>query len=533
MKSKVQSALKLFSLIFISIFGLFASYQLVNAASVDDIITSVSLTNQSGAPLTNGLNTWEKFQMDAKFAFDYGKVQPGDQTTIEVPSQINLEGADFEIKDPEGNVVATAVLDGGKKVVLTYTDYVLQRAHISGNIHLVARVDHTVVRDQSTIPLTLKLNNQIIDVGKIDFNGVPIGKKPDAYTFVKYGWDNADDIKSITYSLEINQDGKDLQNVAISDSLKFQEGQIDENSFEIVKGTWGVRASDNSYQLENQSGNLATNYAIDLSADKRSFKINLGNIAASEGYYVRYRVKFDTAPSNFSVFPNQATLNADNMSTIESAVNVHYQRATGDAIGDVYEVQVHKKDTDGKSLKGAEFTIYDGTTEVAKATSDENGIASFKNLVKDQYTIKETKAPEGYRLSDEELTVLASERVITVGGVTQYSPVISKEFVNVQISVQPPTKPSTPSSSDTNTPSTPSSNTTVTPGGSGATNASGASSVLTITNGSGSTNDVAAGSSERKILPKTGQVPTVVMSILGILLLSGATFFVLRLQKQH
>ncbi|MDS8151593.1 prealbumin-like fold domain-containing protein, partial [Streptococcus pneumoniae] len=79
--------------------------------------------------------------------------------------------------------------------------------------------------------------------------------------------------------------------------------------------------------------------------------------------------------------------------------------ANGYAHGDVYGVQVTKKDEAGKALAGAEFTLYDedGVTIVQKATRDATGIASFSNLIKEHYLIKETKAPEGYQLSDEEI----------------------------------------------------------------------------------------------------------------------------------
>ncbi|MDS9391968.1 prealbumin-like fold domain-containing protein, partial [Streptococcus pneumoniae] len=98
----------------------------------------------------------------------------------------------------------------------------------------------------------------------------------------------------------------------------------------------------------------------------------------------------------------------------------------GYAHGDVYGVQVTKKDEAGKALAGAEFTLYDedGVTIVQKATSDANGIASFSNLIKEHYLIKETKAPEGYQLSDEEIQVNAAQLKNYGSGI------IYKDFTN-------------------------------------------------------------------------------------------------------
>jgi len=123
------------------LFSLFSSSQSARANTVDDVITSVNVYNQKGEELTDGLSPWEKFQIDANFAFNYGKVQPGDTTTIGLPAEFALEGADFEVKDDDGNLVATAVVDASsKQLTLTYTDYVLTRSHIEGKVHLLARV---------------------------------------------------------------------------------------------------------------------------------------------------------------------------------------------------------------------------------------------------------------------------------------------------------------------------------------------------------------------------------------------------------
>ncbi|MCM1498063.1 MAG: SpaA isopeptide-forming pilin-related protein [Clostridium sp.] len=57
-------------------------------------------------------------------------------------------------------------------------------------------------------------------------------------------------------------------------------------------------------------------------------------------------------------------------------------------------------------LKGAEFTIYDSNgLKVAEAVSDDNGIVTFSNLIYDTYTIRETKAPEDYKLDNTVWTV--------------------------------------------------------------------------------------------------------------------------------
>lgn len=66
-------------------------------------------------------------------------------------------------------------------------------------------------------------------------------------------------------------------------------------------------------------------------------------------------------------------------------------------------VAVLKESPDGTRLKGAEFALYNADdTEIRRVTTDKAGVALFTGLKSGSYYIKETAAPEGYKLSDEE-----------------------------------------------------------------------------------------------------------------------------------
>lgn len=68
-------------------------------------------------------------------------------------------------------------------------------------------------------------------------------------------------------------------------------------------------------------------------------------------------------------------------------------------------VQVKKTDIAGNPLAGAQFTLYDsdGKEVATSAATGADGIAVFQKIPVGVYTIRETKAPEGYLLSDEVL----------------------------------------------------------------------------------------------------------------------------------
>lgn len=68
---------------------------------------------------------------------------------------------------------------------------------------------------------------------------------------------------------------------------------------------------------------------------------------------------------------------------------------------------IHKVDKKGAVIAGAEFTMYDADGNVVDVQiSDETGVAIFEGFGRGEFTIKETKAPDGYLLSDEVITIV-------------------------------------------------------------------------------------------------------------------------------
>ena len=68
------------------------------------------------------------------------------------------------------------------------------------------------------------------------------------------------------------------------------------------------------------------------------------------------------------------------------------------------EFRVYKKDSDGKALQGAEFTITkenDPNFQAIKKSSNENGLVEFESLGEGTYIIEESQAPAGYKELDK------------------------------------------------------------------------------------------------------------------------------------
>ena len=107
------------------------------AAELNDVITEMHLTTNSGEQLTNGVDIWQTFRVYAKFALPDNQAHEGDTTVIHLPNEFTFGNSSaIELKDENGALVANGVLDSNAKTItLTYTDYVEQQSlsliHIS------------------------------------------------------------------------------------------------------------------------------------------------------------------------------------------------------------------------------------------------------------------------------------------------------------------------------------------------------------------------------------------------------------------
>ncbi|MGL4847994.1 MAG: SpaA isopeptide-forming pilin-related protein, partial [Clostridium sp.] len=121
-----------------------------------------------------------------------------------------------------------------------------------------------------------------------------------------------------------------------------------------------------------------------------------------------YTVQETAAPQGYNLdnTVHKITIDNNNANVVQS-LNVVDGAKTG-------TIQITKLGKDKAKLAGAQFTITAPGKEPIVITTDSNGVAEAKNLSWGTYTIKETKAPEGYTLSDKVNTVN-----ITAGNVSE------------------------------------------------------------------------------------------------------------------
>lgn len=131
--------------------------------------------------------------------------------------------------------------------------------------------------------------------------------------------------------------------------------------------------------------------------------------------YGQHKVREVSAPEEYTVNEGVVTFTVakDNSITLDSNTatddSMKFQvEANGTASLGVedtlapYQLKVTKLNEKEKALENAEFTIYedkDCTKEISKIVTDDTGVATTDPLVVEKkYYVKETKAPQGYRI---------------------------------------------------------------------------------------------------------------------------------------
>ncbi|MEX2804367.1 Ig-like domain-containing protein [Streptococcus sp. H31] len=393
-KSKLMTAVA--SLLFMSallLAGFWLKSQQVSAAAQDNVITSLSITDERGVVLDHGLNRYERFRINANFSLPNGQVKAGDTTTMHLPTNLAFgDSKAFEIRDTDGNVVANAVIDpSSRQVVLTYTDYVETHSDITGSFFFYAYVNHNVVTQAGTVPVVMDIEGKTFDAGSVEYNGVGEARQT---TLTKSGWISSDDV--IHYQVPINRAGVGLLSAVVTDSLQSVGVSYLPETLKIEKGTWV--AQNGSWVFQNGI-DVTSDFTVNYTEDGRGFSIDFGNINPEDGYYLTYDVVPSYKPADGENFFNRAILVANGTELARVNYRETYKEAGGSAEGYVYSINLRKTAADGSALSGAIFRVTrDANGEVlGDYGTDSEGNVTITGLLKGDYTITEIQAPDGYQ----------------------------------------------------------------------------------------------------------------------------------------
>lgn len=400
-KNGLIQIITLFFLSFVFVFSVFGSKSIkTQAAARDNVITSVSITDGKGNPLDGSLDKWENFRIAANFRLPNNTVKSGDTTTISLPEKLQFNRREeFEIKDKDGHTVAKAVVDPStKKATLTYTDYAETHSDVTGSFYFNVLVDHKVVTQKETIPVTIEVEGKVFNAGNVTFTGVGEAKTSD---ITKSGW--IDNQNVIHYNIPVNRSGKNFPAAVITDLLRSPGVTYVQGSFKIEKGTWTAKGSE--WKLQN-AVDVTNQFTVNFQGDT-GFEINLGDISETDAYLITYDAKVDYKLSDGEVLKNTATLTSNGQKVTDVTYGQTYRESGGTAEGYVYSIKLHKKNEDNDPLAGAVFVVTrDANGQVVgEFTTDAKGNVSITGLLKDSYTITEKTAPEGYQLLGESIKI--------------------------------------------------------------------------------------------------------------------------------
>ena len=392
-------------LVLASVFGL----SKIRSVHADGSTGKIQITSKTITPAKSPVDQYTDIKVDLTFNVPNG-VKSGDQAVITLPQNLKfISDQTFDVMSPDGqSVVAKAVINAANKTItLTYEDYVEKKSNISGSMFFAVRVE-PATESPSKVPITLNVDNNPVPVGKVDFVVDP-GNAEKTLDKVSWGTETLAD-GSITrqYEVRVNAANAPLTEAVVTDQLQTEGMNYVEDSFVIKKGNWAVNSS---HKLELKNGQVVS-LPVEFGADKKSFKVSLGNVAQGEGYSIVYKVKIPYTPANGEKFLNNVSLNAKKVVETKSNPFV-YQTAGGEAQGYTFSINLKKVDSqdENTALAGAEFNVIRVATGavVGKLTTNAKGEASIGGLLNTAYQLVETKAPEGYELDATPIDVKAED----------------------------------------------------------------------------------------------------------------------------
>ncbi|QTU83238.1 LPXTG cell wall anchor domain-containing protein [Carnobacteriaceae bacterium zg-C25] len=172
--------------------------------------------------------------------------------------------------------------------------------------------------------------------------------------------------------------GREIQNVRCVPHKELQIEKIDKN--DKTKKLAGA-----TFEIRNAEGTLVKTVTTDESG-----KASVDGLALGE-----YTVTEVEAPVGYVLDDTIMTVTLDGTTT---AVVVH--QVENVAKGSIKVTKVDAEDQT-KVLSGVVFALKQGEKEIARATTDVNGVALFENVPYGEYTLSEVSTIDGYVLSEE------------------------------------------------------------------------------------------------------------------------------------
>lgn len=454
----------------------------VPAKEISDAVQSVEMTlDNKPVDANTKIYYFSQFALKAKLALSGKAVNEGDYTVIQLPDALEAaNNEDVAIENDDGLVMANAHFDRGtKQITITYTKNAEDYSGTDGSFTFLVQIDRSVVQTKQRVPIHITINGQVVASVNMDYQG---GTKDAEPSFWKnHGgkietYEDADGLTHYLIHFFIQVNGRKLTtegtvsgkytNIKLYDKLISEvfnyvdpsdptrsmnwKNASDADQFypRLVRGVWrsGYRDSNNVFHtaVDDTEANRGPKWALmnpqnnnkpaggqtvplHYAPDKRSFDYTVGDMGLGEGIELQYFVEIGEVPQDGTTYYNDASITGDSIKMEPHHRDFAVQKAGGTLNGKGFTLRIKKENEDGQPLSGAKFTIENKRTQIKKeVTTDKNGIAELKNVVREEYAIREVKAPDGYVLNENEQYISKEELKTSIAdGATE-----TKVFVN-------------------------------------------------------------------------------------------------------
>ena len=430
-------------------------------------VTEASFLNKDGNPY-DGSPVSQKTSLGIKIRLSVPggqNIKAGDKSLIKIADSFNITGsAPFTLKNGE-EVYARGSYDiSSNSITLSYESPAEKMADIQADFKVSVQLNASVEPEKKEISGSLTVNgaDSFPISGNLNYIGI---EKDSDFKFVKEVKRSLDEtvdsqtgntIKLLRYHVLINL-GEARNNVILKDSLgegAFSYYIDDAHPVTIRRGVWergsfagsGWKSdpiNGKNWDLRNKTKTdgaeriHALEKAFKSSAPgKKSFQLKLGNVSSEEGLELYYYVKFEGIPKANFAYRNNVELSSDGGSTLAASSERYLQEFAG-LEGEDYKVKIKTVDEENRPLPGAVLAVANsGGLQVAVISSDTNGEANLEGLPRDNYTVQEMKAPEGYLRSSDRYRINADQFDLTKVAILNLSNVRAGQKRSISVNLK-------------------------------------------------------------------------------------------------
>ncbi|PFX51460.1 peptidase [Bacillus wiedmannii] len=355
-----------------------------------------------------------------------------------------LPGAKFDVIDKDGNVVETIITDGKGEALskqLPVGTYTLKEIEAPKGYELSSSLVHVNVAANKTVTVDV-LNKKIVEKATGQFEIVKVdaedkakvlsdaefevykdGKKVETLRTDKTGKVISQKLEPGTYTLketkapqgytllkeeiEIVVEANKVIQVQVENAKELGSLQVIKKDTESGKVLEGAE-----FRLENENGQVVG----ETKTTNKDGVVKFENLVPG-----KYTLEETKAPEGYKAVEVTVEVNVVANEVVKQ--EVMNEKVTG-------QFEIVKVDAEDKTkvLSDAEFEVYKDGKKVETLRTDKTGKVISQKLEPGTYTLKETKAPQGYKLLKEEIEV-----VVEANKVVQVQVENAKELGSLQV----------------------------------------------------------------------------------------------------